>query len=94
LLYIFCVAYLSAFTDCFALVCGSLSRMSCSAGQKVVKYIDKENMIDNLEIRATYYSAEFIEALTQNEAKKNLWTDSRRLMTINIIFWELFALKR
>ena len=41
---------------------------------KSVKYIDKENMIDNLEIRATYYSAEFIEALTQNEAKKNLWT--------------------
>ena len=42
---------------------------------KSVKYIDKENMIDNLEIRATYYSAEFIEALTQNEAKLNLWTD-------------------
>lgn len=41
---------------------------------KSVKYIDKENMIDNLEIRATYYSAEFLEALTQDEAKKNLWT--------------------
>jgi hypothetical protein len=42
---------------------------------KSLKYIDKENMMDNLEIRATYYSAEFIEALTQNEAKNNLWTD-------------------
>ena len=41
---------------------------------KSVKYVDKENMVDNLEIRATYYSAEFIEALTQDEAKKNLWT--------------------
>lgn len=41
---------------------------------KSVKYIDKETMVDNLEIRATYYSAEFIEALTQNEAKNNLWT--------------------
>lgn len=41
---------------------------------KSVKYTDKENMIDNLEIRATYYSAEFIEALMQNEAKNNLWT--------------------
>ena len=42
---------------------------------KSVKYIDKENMIDNLEVKATYYSAEFIEALTQNEAKTNLWTN-------------------
>ena len=41
---------------------------------KSIKYIDKETMIDNLEIKATYYSAEFIEALTQNEAKGNLWT--------------------
>ena len=41
---------------------------------KSVKYIDKENMLDNVEIKATYYSAEFIEALTQNEAKNNLWT--------------------
>lgn len=41
---------------------------------KSIKYIDKENMIDNLEIKATYYSAEFIEAMIQNEAKNNLWT--------------------
>ena len=41
---------------------------------KTVKYIDKENMLDNVEIKATYYSAEFIEALTQKEAKNNLWT--------------------
>ena len=41
---------------------------------KSLKYIDKTDMLSNLEIRATYYSAEFIEALTQDEAKKNLWT--------------------
>ncbi len=42
---------------------------------KSVKYIDKSDMLSNLEIKATYYSAEFVEALTQNEAKNNLWTN-------------------
>ena len=41
---------------------------------KSVKYIDTEDDISNLEIRATYYSAEFIEAYIQREAEKNLWT--------------------
>ena len=31
---------------------------------------------DSLSIRATYYSAEYIEASIQQEADKNLWTDS------------------
>jgi hypothetical protein len=30
----------------------------------------------NLTVSATYYSAEFIEALMQSEAQKNLWTES------------------
>ena len=37
------------------------------------KYIG-EDKLSNLEIKATYYSAEFIEAYLQREAKKNLWT--------------------
>ena len=36
------------------------------------KIVDEEG--GNLEIKATYYSAEFIEALVQKEAKDNLWT--------------------
>ena len=41
---------------------------------KSVKYIDREDDISNLEIEATYYSAEFIEAYIQREAENNLWT--------------------
>ncbi len=41
---------------------------------KTRTYIDKEDDISNLEIKATYYSAEFIEAYIQREAEKNLWT--------------------
>ena len=36
------------------------------------KIVDEDGA--NLEVRATYYSAEFIEALVQKEAKDNLWT--------------------
>jgi hypothetical protein len=36
------------------------------------KIVDDEG--GNLEVKATYYSAEFIEALIQKEAKDNLWT--------------------
>ncbi|WP_455599642.1 hypothetical protein [Cloacibacillus sp.] len=36
------------------------------------KIVDEDGA--NLEVRATYYSAEFIEALIQKEAKDNLWT--------------------
>ena len=37
------------------------------------KYIG-EDKLSNLEIKATYYSAEFIEAYIQKEAEANLWT--------------------
>lgn len=36
------------------------------------KFIDKDGA--NLEVRATYYAAEYIEALLQKEAEKNMWT--------------------
>ena len=39
---------------------------------KYRKHVDEDGA--NLEVRATYYSAEFIEALVQKEAKDNLWT--------------------
>ena len=42
---------------------------------KSKKYID-EDKVSNLEIKATYYSAEFIEAYIQHEAQKNLWTQA------------------
>ena len=41
---------------------------------KTRTYVDREDDISNLEIRATYYSAEFIEAYIQKEAEANLWT--------------------
>lgn len=62
----------------------SVSALSCASAAsfeqvldrwtKSVKYIDREDDISNLEIKATYYSAEFIEAYIQREAEKNLWT--------------------
>lgn len=39
-------------------------------------YMTKGDMEDSLTIVATYYSAEYIEALVQREAEKNLWTES------------------
>ena len=39
-------------------------------------YMTKGDMGDELAIVATYYSAEYIEALVQREAEKNLWTES------------------
>ncbi|MEG1825545.1 MAG: hypothetical protein RR501_12315, partial [Cloacibacillus sp.] len=36
------------------------------------KYIDPEG--GNIEIKATYYSTEYVEALILKEAQKNLWT--------------------
>ncbi len=41
--------------------------------QKSKRYIGEDD-ISNLTIRATYYSAEFIEAYVQREAQANLWT--------------------
>lgn len=37
------------------------------------KFIDRDGA--NLEVKATYYAAEYIEALLQKEAEKNMWTD-------------------
>jgi len=39
-------------------------------------YTTKGDMGDVLTITATYYSAEYVEALVQREAEKNLWTES------------------
>ena len=39
-------------------------------------YSTRGDMGDELTIVATYYSAEYIEALVQREAEKNLWTES------------------
>lgn len=39
------------------------------------KFIDKVDRVANMEVRATYYSAEYIEAMIQSEAQKNLWTE-------------------
>lgn len=41
---------------------------------KNTKLVDKEDGVSNLEITATYYSAEFIDAYIQSQAQKNLWT--------------------
>ena len=38
------------------------------------KIVDEDGA--NLEVRATYYSAEFIEALIQKESEANMWTQS------------------
>ena len=40
---------------------------------KSKKYLD-EDRISNLEVKATYYSSEFIEAYIQKESQANLWT--------------------
>jgi len=40
------------------------------------RYVEREDKVSNLTITATYYSAEYIEAFVQNEAKKNLWTEN------------------
>ncbi len=50
-----------------------------SAFQPILSRWSKERSFQtkegaNLTITATYYSAEFIEALIQNEAEKNMWT--------------------
>lgn len=42
--------------------------------EKKIKYIDREDLVSNLEIQATYYAAEYVEALVQSEADANLWT--------------------
>lgn len=44
-----------------------------SRWRKTVKIMDEDN-IGFVEFTATYYSAEYIQALVQKEAKANLWT--------------------
>lgn len=39
------------------------------------KYVDKVDKVANMEVFATYYSAEYVEAIIQSEAQKNLWTE-------------------
>ncbi|MEG1642490.1 MAG: hypothetical protein RR272_05200 [Synergistaceae bacterium] len=38
------------------------------------KFFDQEDKLSTVEVFATYYSAEFIEAYIQKEAKKAMWT--------------------
>lgn len=42
---------------------------------KMRTYVDRDDDISHLDIYATYYSAEFIEAYIQKEAAANLWTE-------------------
>lgn len=48
--------------------------------QALLRWTKSRKIVDedgaNLEVKATYYSAEFIEALVQKESKDNLWTQS------------------
>ncbi|MCF4150686.1 hypothetical protein L2W58_02630 [Dethiosulfovibrio sp. F2B] len=44
-----------------------------SRWRKTVKIMDEDN-VGFVEFTATYYSAEYIQALVQKEAKANLWT--------------------
>lgn len=66
----------------FALILGVLSfavsamaspESVLSRWRKTLKIMDEDN-IGYVEITATYYAAEYIEALVQKEAKSNLWT--------------------
>ena len=45
-----------------------------SRWEKKTRLLDREAQVSNLAIKATYYSTEYIEALVQSEANKNLWT--------------------
>lgn len=38
------------------------------------EFRDQEDKLSTVKVSATYYSAEYIEAVIQQEAKKNLWT--------------------
>lgn len=63
----------------FLLALVSVSVAEAAAFDQVLqRWTKSRKIVDpdgaNLEIRATYYSAEFIEALIQKEAQANLWT--------------------
>ncbi|MCX7828800.1 MAG: hypothetical protein N2315_06285 [Thermanaerothrix sp.] len=51
---------------------GSQFTDAMARGSRSVKYTN--DMGNSLEIRATYYSAEYVEAMFQAEADKNMWT--------------------
>lgn len=64
---------------CMALLLAVLAASSLAAPEDILKRWSKSETYKNdmgseLEITATYYSAEYIEALVQTEAEKNLWT--------------------
>lgn len=65
-----------------ALIGGSLAERALADAfdQVLLRWTKWEKIVDedgsNLEIRATYYSAEYIEAMIQKEAKDNLWTQN------------------
>ena len=68
--------YLFAVLIVWGICCAS---SPVAADQKVLdRWSQKQDFYDRiggeLEVRATYYSAEYIEALVQAEAQKNLWT--------------------
>lgn len=66
---------ISVFTLLFAIAANAdtfdqvLSRWTKSR-----KFVDNWDKMSNLEVRATYYSTEYLEALMQKEAKDHLWT--------------------
>ena len=65
-----------------ALLCGSSAEhaFADTFDQVLLRWTKWEKKVDrdggSIEIRATYYSAEYIEAMIQKEAKDNLWTQS------------------
>ena len=74
------VSLLLAFIALFSLI----SMASAANYDQIVQRWTKKKIyigddkITNLEIKATYYSAELIEALVQGEAEKNLWTEQEK----------------
>lgn len=66
---------IAVFTVIFAAAADALSfKQAMARWSKERKFLDRDDGISNLTIRATYYSAEFIEAYILKEAEENLWT--------------------
>lgn len=66
---------ITAFTALFAVTADAITfKQALRRWSKEKVYTDKDDDITTLTIRATYYSAEFIEAYIQKEAEANLWT--------------------
>lgn len=67
----------------FTFLCSLISTLPADAAaydQVLQRWTKSRKIVDedgaNLEIKATYYSAEYIEALMQKEAQANLWTEN------------------